>query len=289
MLIEIAIGDAYGAGFEFRKPGSDFTNDLSGYIRHPLHDMPPGSYTDDTQMSIAVAEAMLETRGLLTRHALAHSFVRAFKRDPRLGYARRFREFLLTVRDGSDFLARINPSSDRSGAAMRACPIGLYPDEMIVMAIAEMQARLTHDNDKGVEAAQAAALTTHYFRYRRGAKEGLGAYLAKYLGPFWLGDHTGPVGELGVEVVRASVTAIRMSSSLSELLRNSVAFTGDVDSVAAIAMGAASFSDEIARDIPDVLVAGLEDGPWGRTRLREMDAALLSLKLPGTPPDLLGQ
>jgi len=283
MLLEIAIGDAYGAGFEFRPKGPEFTNDLARYLKHPLHDMPPGSYTDDTEMSIAVARAMIATDGKLTPWVLADCFVSQFRTMERLGYARRFRDFLLTVSDADDFLARVKPTSDRSGAAMRACPIGLYADEETVVGMAELQARLTHDTPGGIEAAKAAALATHYFRFDRGPKERLHEYLASELGPFWLEEHRGEVGEAGTEVVRAAVTAVRNSSSLSEVLRQSVDFTGDVDSVAAIAMGAASFCKSIANDIPPALVSGLENGEWGRDRIVDLDRVLLDAEWRASP------
>src|SRR4051812_7127086 len=123
MLLEIALGDAYGAGMEYAEP--DFVrrhNDLSGYVRHPRHDIAPGAYTDDTQLSLAIAEAVLEDAEW-TRERLADRFVGAFKRDPRLGYAQRFHDFLVEVADGTEFLRDIDPRSDKSGAAMRAVPI----------------------------------------------------------------------------------------------------------------------------------------------------------------------
>ena len=57
MFLEMAIGDAYGAGFEYAP--ADFVkqnNTLTAYVKHPKHSLAPGSYTDDTQMSIANAE-----------------------------------------------------------------------------------------------------------------------------------------------------------------------------------------------------------------------------------------
>lgn len=60
MLLEIAIGDAYGAGFEYAD--SSYVrakNNLVGYVRHPRHGIRPGHYTDDTQMSLAIAELIL--------------------------------------------------------------------------------------------------------------------------------------------------------------------------------------------------------------------------------------
>src|SRR4051812_19828004 len=125
MLLEIAVGDAYGAGFEYGDPKTVLTrNDLTAYVQHPRHAGKPGRYTDDTQMSIAIAEAMLS--GLKWGpEFLADKFVECFKRDERTGYAGRFYEFLKSVSDGEEFLRRIRPDSDKSGAAMRAAPIGL--------------------------------------------------------------------------------------------------------------------------------------------------------------------
>jgi ADP-ribosylglycohydrolase len=74
--------------------------------------------------------------------------------------------------------------------------------------------------------------------------------------------------------VRAAVTAIAQSRGMSELLRRCVAFTGDVDTVAAIALGAGSLSREVEQDLPDVLYAKLEDGPFGYRYLRELDQRL---------------
>ena len=55
----------------------------------------------------------------------------------------------------------------------------------------------------------------------------------------------------------------------------SVAFTGDVDTVAAIAMGAAWGYDDLPNDLPEALWDGLENGLWGRDALAQLDARLL--------------
>ena len=135
MLLELAVADAYGAGFEYASPQLiEACNDLSGYVQHPKHKIKPGSYTDDTQMSLAIAESIV-SREPWTAEVLANSFVTAFKRDPREGYAGRFYDFLLEIRDGDEFLAKIQPTSDKSGAAMRAAPIGVFPAIEKVMAL----------------------------------------------------------------------------------------------------------------------------------------------------------
>lgn len=43
MLIELAIGDAYGAGFEYSpKAFVAKHNTLAGYVQHPRHGIVPG-------------------------------------------------------------------------------------------------------------------------------------------------------------------------------------------------------------------------------------------------------
>lgn len=274
MLVELAIGDAYGAGFEYASNRIvRESNDLSRYIQHPRHGIVPGHYTDDTQMSIAIAEAIVGGDPW-TPLALANRFVSAFKRDPREGYASRFFTFLEQVRDGAEFLATIEPHSDKSGAAMRACPIGVLPSITDVIDRCTTQARLTHDTPDGINAAVAASLMTHYFLYQVGPKAQLPEFLLSYVAGPWATPWTGKVGAQGMMSVHAAITALVSHDSLASLLRACIAYTGDVDTVATIALGAAAGSTEYEQDLPEQLFAGLEDGKYGRSFLKELDAQL---------------
>jgi ADP-ribosyl-[dinitrogen reductase] hydrolase len=276
MLLEIAVGDAYGAGMEY--VDADFTrehNHLRSYVEHPRHAIAPGAYTDDTQLSLAIAEAIVDDAPW-TREELADRFVAVFRRDPRVGYSQRFYDLLVTLRDGADLLARIDPRSDKSGAAMRAVPIGVHGSVDEVVSRASLQAAITHDTPDGVSAACAAALASHYFLHRHGPRNRLGRFLAAAVpGPgSWDEPWSGRVGAQGWMSVRAAVTAIQEHGSLSEILRAAVAFTGDVDTVAAIAMGAASCAEDVEQDLPQALVDGLEDGEYGRCYLQDLDERL---------------
>jgi ADP-ribosyl-[dinitrogen reductase] hydrolase len=277
MLVKIAIGDAYGAAFEYAPPTRDRPNDLSGYFQHPRHGTAPGCYTDDTQMSLALAEALLEHGADATPLQLIEKFVQAFQRDPREGYAARFWAFLKSVRDAEDFAARISPDSAKSGAAMRSCPIGVMPAITDVLAVAERQARITHDTEGGVQSSQAVALAAHYFLYRLGGKSALPGFLDAHIPGGWSYPHQGNVGPDGMAAVRAAITALMTEDSLSGLLRRCVDFGGDVDTVAAVALGAASCCADYARDLPAMLYDELEDGPWGLAYLRDLDGRLLSI------------
>jgi ADP-ribosylglycohydrolase len=277
VLVELAVGDAYGAGFEYVDRATVRAyNDLSGYRAHPRHRIRPGCYTDDTQMSLAVAEAVVD--GLpWTPTTLAAKFVEVFKRDPRDGYARGFRELLARVDSGDQLLAEIHPHSDRSGAAMRAAPIGVLPSVAQVLDHARTQAAVTHDTPDGVNAACAAALMAHYLIYRLGTKADLGRFLQQHVPGDWAAPWRGEVGAQGWMSVRAAVTAIHESQGLSELLHRCVAFTGDVDTVAAIALAAGSCSTELAADLPGHLLSGLEEGAYGHRYLAQLDRRLLGL------------
>lgn len=280
MLLELAIGDAYGAGFEYAD--SELVqryNDLSRYIQHPRHQIKPGCYTDDTQMSLAIAETLVAQEPW-TPEVLAHRFVTTFKRDPREGYAGKFYRFLLQVQDGQQFLENIIWTSDKSGAAMRAAPIGVLPTIEQVIEATSIQAAITHNTPDGINAAIAAALMSHYFIYQLGEKKELGQFLETHVSGEWSKPWQGEVRSKGWMSVRAATTAVIRNDSLSELLKDCIAFTGDVDTVGAIALAAAACSEEITQDLPDHLIDGLENGTYGRDYIIQLDKQLMARREP---------
>lgn len=288
MLFECAVGDAYGFGFEYADVNLPL-NTLTNYVKHPTYgqSLHPGQYTDDTQMSIAIAEMLVEGRQW-TRYGLARKFVEVFKRDPRDGYARGFQQLLESVDDEMQFLTKINPTSNKSGAAMRASPIGFLKDRSEVVDKALTQAAVTHDTPEGRWAAVAAALMSHYFLHTKHPKSELSEWIRVWViqagdntDVKWNEPWTGRVGAQGWMSVRAAMTAIQAHDSLSEILKACIAFSGDVDTVAAIAMSAASCCTTIQRDLPASLIHGLESGPYGATFLHELDTQLVKLFIRG--------
>lgn len=283
MLFEAGIGDAYGACFEYAAPTLDRPNDLAQYYGHPVHFIGFGKYTDDTEMSVAVAEAMLECYPTtLTNEVLAKWFVDVFHREQRPGYAGRFYKFLSNTYSSEDFLANIRPESDKSGAAMRGWVCGLYKEMYDAMAMAELQAVITHDTFGGRTSAMAAALLTHYFAYNVGPKTDVAKFIKSEVRGPWTDPRTTPVGSKGVDAVHAAIQAVVMHDKMSAILKQCVDFTGDVDTVATIALGAASLSNEIEQDIPQILIDKFEpsfiDMPalWGATYLKDLDDRLFT-------------
>lgn len=279
MLLELAIGDAYGAGFEYADDMIPKYNNLTRFVAHPQHRIRPGAYTDDTQMSLAIAEVIVSGKPW-TAEILAHQFVEVFKRDPREGYATGFYNFLRHVQDGPQFLREIRPASDKSGAAMRAAPIGVYPTIEQVSERCALQAALTHNTPDGINAAIAAALMTHYCLYRLGPKKDVGLFLEKHVPGQWAKPWSGKVGSKGWMSVRAAITALVNNTRMSSLLTSCIQFSGDVDTVAAIALAAGSCCNEIEQDLPAHLVATLENGPYGKGYLMRLDEQLMYMYPP---------
>jgi ADP-ribosyl-[dinitrogen reductase] hydrolase len=283
MLVEMALGDSYGAPFEFIKPARalacGLVNDTKTYQHHPEFSLGGGRYTDDTQMALAISELMLESPDGLDAKVLADRFVSTFKRDERKGYGSRFYDLLMEVNDGAELLERLKPDSARSGACMRAGPIGLYGSTDMVFAQAKLQASITHNTPEGIMAAQAIAMMTHFFVcYRQGDTTSvpapLGSWLEQYVpGYDWSKDWTGPTTVMAIPCAHAAITAVKNGKSYRQVLEQCIAFGGDVDTIAAMAMFAVSLTD-LPNDLPLELYENLENGTYGREYLMGMDARL---------------
>lgn len=299
--MELAVGDAYGSCFEATsKEFIERNNDLHYEIhprilkRYPADKqptlVPSGHYTDDTQMSIAVAEMMLDDDfDWYDQELIAEKFLEVFKRDERRGYTPYFFMTLLNSYSGKELLSKLNGKSDKSGAFMRASPIGFYSDLNEVKEKAVLQAVVTHDSWVGRNSAIGSAMMVYYFRNKLGKKSDLTNWLCenhfkqtlRATQPFeaygelvkpWTPENR--VRVHGWDCFQAAVYAIEQCDSLSELLYLCVQLGGDSDTVATVAMAAASFCEEYELSIPQNLVDELEDKKFGRKFLIDLDSKL---------------
>jgi len=273
MLLEIAIGDAYGAGFEFAaREKIRQSNTLAAFVPHELGGE-AGRFTDDTQMSVAVAEVLLSGVAR-SGDVFADAFVRCYKRDPRMGYAKGLQGLLDECADGTALRQKIRPDSRRNGAAMRAVPLGLIADKQLLASVAKEQAAVTHNTPEGILSSQVVALMAHLLLYEQVALVDLPRRIEQFSGFALRGDWTDEVECDAIQTLHAVNTALLGNRSMANLLRDCVEFGGDVDSVAAIAMGLASLTPEYKQDVPAALLDTLEDGAYGRQFLVRLDAAL---------------
>ncbi len=278
MLLEGAIGDAYGAGFEFAEQEIvKQENDLTRYRPHPLFSSIFKKYTDDTQMSIGIIELLLEGRDWTVQN-LADKFVTVFKRDIREGYAKRFYQLMTEVDSGEELLKKIIPKSERNGAAMRAYPIGILDNELEIIEKTAIQASVTHQTEPAIISAQAIALTSHFFIYNKGSKKNLLEYLAHFQQKKWSANWQGRVKIDGIQTVEAVLTILLEEKSLANILKKSVDFGGDVDTVASLGLAIASQSEEYEQNLPQWLFDNLENGAYGRDYLTKLDRDFMDIK-----------
>jgi poly(ADP-ribose) glycohydrolase ARH3 len=282
-LLGHAMGDALGAPME-GMPATAIWYDLGGaakFVRDPPLDVLV--YTDDTQMSIAVAEALLAA-GHADEQTLADAFAANY--DPRRGYGAGARHVIEAMRDGGDWrtlAATMFPGgSFGNGAAMRAAPVGLlfHADLDRVAAEAAAQARLTHLHPIGIEGAQLIALAVALAVRDRGPfdRRAFFAELRGYatteefqfqLERAALWQPSDPVGTFGSSLPadRSVVTAIACFAatpwSYTDTIASAIALGDDTDTVAAMA-GAICGARIGTAGLPAMLLDRLEDGPKGR-------------------------
>lgn len=265
MFVELAIGDAFGAGREYVDPNVPDYYTMTKMIVHPTHGLDKGQYTDDTQMTLGLVEYLIQAETLDERQ-LVGFWLNAFQRDKRLGYAKRFQEFLETHPDVESFMRDIKPDSDKSGGAMRVTPIGLIPDTSAVKYLADWQASITHNTTLGREAAVAAALAVHYCEFELGPLSQVGHWVNNEIkGEIdWSENWVGKVKSPGWHSSKAAITSLANNNSLTSMLKSCIDYTGDVDTVATIAIGAGSVSDQVVNDLPPELKFQLEkNGKYG--------------------------
>lgn len=269
MFKSILIGDAYGAAFEFKNSMLKYNNGKQFYD-HPTHmasdgstnSLRKGQYTDDTQMSIAVAETLLDND--YSKEAFANKFVECFKRDPRKGYAKGFYNFLLKQSSGETFIKNIRPDSEKNGAAMRSVPLGLIENISKLKETCTSQASLTHNTKVGIDSSIIVALLSNYFLYNRGPKNELLDYIKSYYPEYpFEKEWTKPVQCHGIATVLAVFTAVMSTDSLNETLIKAVSFGGDTDSVASIACGIQECYTNHIDDFNNNLLITCEQGNYG--------------------------
>lgn len=165
-LLGVAVGDALGAPFEGMPSVSQIllakrTAPASLQNEHSFW-----RYTDDTHMTLGVAESLLAKQSFDGAH-MAETFARNYEEEPWRGYGAGPPQVFNLLRKGVPWnqasrMLFAGAGSYGNGAAMRVTPIALVyyqsADEMI--EVARQSARITHTHEMGVEGAvlQAVAI-----------------------------------------------------------------------------------------------------------------------------------
>ena len=224
------LGDMIGAPYEFDRGGK--TKDFPLFI-------PASRYTDDSVMTIAVAEALLDTLGqdgAARRDAVIRSMQKWGRKYPDAGFGGRFYEWIF----------RRHPmpyNSWGNGSAMRVSSAGWLFDtlEETVQA-AEDTARVTHNHPEGMKGAAATAAVVWAARHQWPKTE-IRAFVEEQYYPLTKTcDEIRPGYRFDVScqgTVPPAITAFLEGDGFEDVIRTAVSLGGDCDTLTCIAGGMA--------------------------------------------------
>jgi ADP-ribosylglycohydrolase len=216
MLGAIA-GDIIGSVYEnFRTKRKDFR------LFQPL-----AFFTDDTVVSVAVADALLNGTDF------GRTIRRYAWRRPLRGYGPRFYRWMVTP-GGKPY------NSLGNGSAMRVSPVAYAAaNEEELLSLARRSAECTHNHPEGIKGAQAVALAVYQARLGK-ARQAIRSTIAGRFGY----DMDRSVEEIRPSYkinlscpgsVPEAIIAFLDSSDFEDAIRNAVSLGGDADTQAAIA------------------------------------------------------
>ena len=193
-------------------------------------------FTDDTVLSLAVAEALMDSPGKSDdeiRSAVVHSMQKWGNRYPNAGYGETFIRWIKSV-DPQPY------GSYGNGSAMRVSSAGwLYDTIEETRRAARLTAEVTHDHPEGIKGAEAAASVI--FLARAGySKEEIKEYIEREFGydlsrtcdeirPDYFHD---PICQ---KTLPEAFASFMDGTDFEDVVRNAVSLGGDTDTLGCIA------------------------------------------------------
>jgi ADP-ribosyl-[dinitrogen reductase] hydrolase len=239
----LAIGDALGATVEFMTPreiqsvhGVHKEITGGGWLR-----LKPGMVTDDTTMSLALGDALLEVQGIDALTIATH-FDRWMRNKP-VDIGNTVRRGLLHFRNSGETAVPLNEHDGGNGACMRSLPIALatlgQPLTTVRNAV-EVQAHITHNNplsDAGtfcvVNMVQASLYGASIRDLHQGPVQELISAFPEFAFRGRKSNHN-PSGFI-VHTLRVVLEAFYTTDTFEECLVDTVNRGGDADTTGAIA------------------------------------------------------
>lgn len=282
-LLGTFVGDALGMPYEGQPPDA-----VPDRLEMVAARSGRGTYTDDTQMTIALAESLVG-QGRVDADHLARSFIAAY--DPQRGYGSGTRRVLALLADGVSVGDAASQAFDGvgslgNGAAMRVAPIAVrYADEPDTLPdAARRSARVTHTHPVGIDAAVAqvaavaaalrgedplsaarAVTDTPELRERL-------ALVARLVDerptPRAVATTLGN-GSTGHESVSTAIYVASTYQSFEDAVTFAICCGGDTDTIGAMA-GAITGARNGASTIPQRWLDALEDGAKGRSHVERL-------------------
>ena len=162
LMAGIAVGDALGRPVEGSRAVRDwYVDDLISRSVRLL-------YSDDTALSMALAESLLACGGF-DGGDMSHRFAETWSREPERSYGSSVVMVFGAVSRGADWRSAAEShfggeGSYGNGGAMRVAPVALwaYPDLEETKRLAAATSRVTHTHPVGVEGSVIQAVAAHH-------------------------------------------------------------------------------------------------------------------------------
>jgi len=255
-MLGAIIGDIVGSPYEFGRGRK--TTDF------PLFSC-DSDYTDDSLMTLAVADAVMDADGDETHaDALLVAAMRRFARLyplPTGGFGGRFAEWLASD-DPQPYCSYGN------GSAMRVSCVGWLFDTLeLTEHWAEVTARVTHNHPEGIKGAQATAAMIFLARTEGGDNQAKARHRA-YIEDRFGYDLSRTLDEIRPsyhhvescqETVPEAITAYLESRDFENAIKLAVSLGGDADTLAAITGSIAEGAYPIPPSTEDQGLSRLDD------------------------------
>lgn len=221
-MLGAIIGDIIGSVYEFNnKKQKDF------HLFTPM-----SRFTDDTVMTLAVAEWLTEDKEH-SEEGLVLRMQDLGRRYPYVGYGGGFRRWLYNQQPEPY-------NSYGNGSAMRVSPIAFYAQSLEeTLRLATISAKVTHNHPEGIKGAKAIASATYLAR-TGASKTEIKAYVEenfKYNLNLQL-DHIRSIvcdAMSCQKTVPAAIWAFLEGEDFEDVIRIAVSLGGDSDTIAAMA------------------------------------------------------
>jgi len=165
VLLGTAVGDALGVPFETKLANYEplVAWDGKTFLGSKHHGLQPGQYSDDTQMSLMVAESLIENHGF-NPDDLAERYVDWIVSGRARGYGKTTLLAIQNIVNGKHWSESGIAGSYGNGTAMRAAPFGVYfrNDLQSLISICKMDSAITHASDEAEAGAIAIGLAAAY-------------------------------------------------------------------------------------------------------------------------------
>lgn len=161
VLLGTAVGDALGVPFETMLINNEKLVEWDGvtFIGSPHHHLLPGQYSDDTQMSLMVAESLIDNSGF-NPDDLSARYVDWIASGRARGYGKTTLRAVQNLQAGKHWSESGIAGSYGNGTAMRSAPFGVYfrNDIQSLVAICKIDSAITHASEDAEAGSIAIAL-----------------------------------------------------------------------------------------------------------------------------------